>query len=728
MHSGSRPPDPPASPGASSASSVSGSTSTLHETPRQQGATYGASYTVTSITPSDERLQGAPEAHEGPKWSGFVALDSEPRPTKSVGVTLTAHTASGTLYAIASGPSSPPMSPRTPETPIFGSTSQRHRRVVLNGQGNGDTPSRLDGNAQETRMPTDSFGTLRVNIDPIAATPSNGNTREQSLEAADGEKMQAAAMPFKETSLGAVITTVNTYKQKQSYEDITEASMSDTVDQIERAFGFKTPDMVANGTGSLERTGSKRLKNGNRSPSNSMQDIQLTRRAQSGESLNRTRSSDDEESPANILKRLSKEANREHDRVLQRKSEGDLPQNVIKSKTATVMEASPTSVEVKKEAVRKSEFEARMAARNLLIERLENHRQSLEGDSVEGIKIYHAKSRSTPVDGGRTVNGEKPARPRQSSHDEIARMSSERDGGEAVKMAHHSRRKKSSESPHVKVRTPDSSRTAKPVVRSERKIRLTSSTSSGSHPVDKSQTVPRQRSSRRQRHVPKQLVAAAGGNSDSSDEQSKVRLTRGGDCVDATPTVAGKLHYTPERNKKSSSLPRELEAGTSPRAGDTREIRSHRSHSHSHSSHLKGARITKIKMSASEEPNDSIVDQTSRLLHAAKGVKYDKGSSLVIAEDVLHSLTRASDLLHHQSSAAREERDRKDKDKDKDKSLSRIKAPGKCSGDGKGWRREGRGENKKRRVGGEKALEMAASVRGLSRTRTLMVFAVPQFL
>ena len=702
MYSGPRLPDQPASPGASSASSVSGSTSTLHETPQQQGATYGASYTVTSITPSEERLQNAPEAQEGPRWSGLVALDSEPRPTKSVGVTLTAHTASGTLYAIASGPSSPPLSPRTPETPIFGSTSQRHRRVVMNGQGNSDIPSGLEGNSQETRTPADSFGTLRVNIDPMATTPSIGNTREQSLEAADGEKMQAAAMPFKETSLGAVITTVNTYKQKQSYEDITEASMSDTVDQIERAFGFKTPDMIANGTGSLERTGSKRLKNGTRSPSNSMQDLHLTRRAQSGESLNRNRSSDDEESPANILKRLSKEANKEHDRVLQRKSEGDLPQNVIKSKSATVMEASPTSVEVKKEAVRKSEYEARMAARNLLIERLENHRQSLEGDNVEGIKIYHAKSRSTPVDSGRTMNGEKLTRPRQSSRDETARLlTSERDGGDAVRMTHHSRRKKSSESSHVKVRTPDSSRAAKPVVRSERKIRLTSSTSTGSHTVDRSQTVPRQRSSRRQRHVSKQLVAATGRNTDSSDEESKARVTRGGDSVDATPTVAGKLHFTADRYKKSSSLPRELEAGTSPRASDTREIRSHRSHSHAHSSHLKGARITKIKMSASEEPNDSIVDQTSRLLHAAKGVKYDKGSSLVIAEDVLHSLTRASDLLHHQSSASRQERDRKDKDK----SLSRIKAPGKCCGVEKG------GE-------GETFLDIAASTKVEIRLRS----------
>ena len=692
MYSGSRPPDSPASPGASSASSVSGSSSTLHETPRQPGATYGASYTVTSVTPSDERLQGPPEAQEAPKWSGLIALDPEPRPTKPVGVTLTAHTASGTLYAIASGPSSPPPSPRTPETPIFGSTSQRHRRMVLNGQGNGNTPSRLDLNAQDTRLPADSFGTVRVNIEPVATTPRNGNTREPSVEAVDGEKMQAAAMPFKETSLGAVITTVNTYKQKQSYEDITEASMSDTVDQIEKAFGFKTPDMIANGTGSLERNGSKRYKNGNRSPSSSMQDIQLTRRAQSGESLNLNRSSEDEDSPANILKRLAKEANKDQDRALQRKSEGDLPQNVIKSRTATVVEASPTSVEVKNEAVRKSEYEARLAARNLLIERLENHRQSLEGDNVEGIKIYHAKSRSTPADSGRSVNGEKSTRPRQSSQDDTAKISSERDGGESVKTAHHSRRKKSSETSHIKVRTPDSSRGTKPVVRSERKIRLTSSTSSSGQPADKSQTVPRQRSSRRQRHVSKQLVAAAGGNSDSSDDESKARLTRGGDSNDGSPAVAGKLLFTPERNKKSSSLPRELEAGASPHASDTREIRSHRSHSHSHSSHLRGARITKIKMSASEEPNDSILDQTSRLLHAAKAVKYDKGSSLVIAEDVLHSLTRASDLLHHQSSSSREERDRKDKDK----SLSRIKAPGKCQGMGKG--REGRGGEGRRLI------------------------------
>lgn len=562
--------------------------------------------------------------------------------------------------------------------------------MVQNGrEDHGNALSRLDGNTQDGRLPAESFGPVRLNIEPIAATPDNGSA--PSVEAANGEEMKAAAIPFKETSLGAVITTVNTYKQKQSYEDITEASMSDTVDQIERAFGFKTPDMLANGTGSLERNSSMRIKGGlERSPSSSMQDIPLTRRAQSGESLNRNRSSEDEDSPVSILKRLSKETSKEQDRVMQRKSEGDLPQNVIiKSRTATVVEASPTSVEVKKEAMRKSEYEARLAARNLLIERLENHRQSLEGDSVEGIKIYHAKSRSTPADGGRSVNGEKLNRPRQ-SQDDSSKMTSEREGVEAVKMANHSRRKKSSESPHIKARgTPDSSRVSKPVVRSERKIRLTSSTSSSAQTTDKSQTVPRQRSSRRQRHVSKQLVAAAGGNSDSSDEEGKARVPRGGDYIDATPTVAGKLLFTPERNKKSSSLPRELGAGASPHASDTREIRSHRSHSHSHSSHLKGARITKIKMSASEEPNDSIVDQTSRLLHAAKAVKYDKGSNLVIAEDVLHSLTRASDLLHHQSSAAREERD-KDR-KDKDKSLSRIKAPGKCGGKGRGRDLEGRG-------------------------------------
>lgn len=538
--------------------------------------------------------------------------------------------------------------------------------MVPNGQGDGNT--RVDGITQDARFQGESYAAVRVNIEPTAAKPENGIKRDSSQETATpGFEEKKDAVPFKETSLGAVITTVNTYKQKQSYEDITEASMSETVDQIEKAFGFRTPGMIANGTGSLERNGSLRIKVGDPSPSGSMQDIQLTpRRAQSGESLNRIRSSEDEESPANILKRLSKEANKEQDRVQQRKSEGDLPQNVVKDRTTTtVIEASPSSVEVKKETKRK-EVEARIAARNFLMERLENHRQSLEGsDNLEGIKIYHAKSRSTPAD-VRNVNGEKLPRPQRTSQDDSAM---DRDDGDGVKIAHHARQKKSGALSPTKVRTPDHSRTsAKPVVRSERKIRLTSSSSS--HPTDRSQTVPRQRSSRR-RHVAKpSTTAAGGGNSDSSDEETRART---GDAVDASPLVAGKLHFTPEKNKKSSSLPREWEAGASPHTSSMRESRSRRSHSHSH---LKNARITKIKMSASEEPNDSIVDQTSRLLHAAKDVKYDKGTSLVVAEDVLHSLTRASDLLQHQSVAAKEERERERKDKDK--SLSRIKAPGKC--------------------------------------------------
>ena len=678
LYSGSRPPDSPASPGASSTSSVSGSSQTLHETPRQQAATYGASYTVTTVTPNGDRQQVPPDAHGTPKWSGFVALDPEPRPSKPVGVTLKAHTASGTLYAIASGPSSPPSSPRTPETPIFGSTSQRPRRMVLNGQGDGYT--RVDGAMQDSRYQGDGYGTVRVNIEPIMATPENMNQRDSSQETITASlEEKKDPVPFKETSLGAVITTVNTYKQKQSQEDITEASMSDTVDQIEKAFGFRTPDMIANGSGSLERSGSMRKKLGNRSPMGSLQDIQLTpRRAQSGESLNHNRSSEDEDSPGNILKRLAKEANRHQDRDMQRKSEGDLPQNFIKAKATTVVEASPNSVEVKTEMKRKSEYEARVTARNLLIERLENHRQALEGGNVGGIKIYHAKSRSTPVDGS-IVNEEKLPRPRPTSQDDSAKVTVEREEGDGMKVSHHGRRKKSGEVYPSKVRTPDNSRSsAKPVMRSERKIRLSSSASAGLTGADGSQTVPRQRSSRR-RHVAKPSASTAvdGKNSDSSEDETRLRR---GYAMETSPMTAGKLQFTPEKNKKSSSLPREWETGASPHGSvtrdsrDTREHRSHRSHSHSH---LKNARITKIKMSASEEPNDSIVDQTSRLLNAAKSVKYDQGSSLVIAEDVLHSLTRASDLLHHQSVVAREERERERKDKDK--SLSRVKAPGKLA-------------------------------------------------
>ena len=654
MYSGSRPPDSPASPGTSSTSSVSGSSQTLLETPRAYGAgafTYGASYTVTSVTPNGERSQGA---------------------AKSVGVTVKAHTASGTLYAIASGPSSPPQSPRSPDKPIFGSTSQRHRKTVVNGEGN----SRVDVGTMDSRFPEDSYGAVRVNIE---AMPDNSSKRDSGHETTPYVAQKNDAMPFKETSLGAVITTVNTYKQKPSYEDITEASMSDTVDQIEKAFGFRTPDMIANGTGSLERNGSLRMKVGDRASSGSLQDIQLTpRRAQSGETLNQFRGGEGEDSQGNILKRLTREADREQSRVLQRKSEGDLPQNVMQGRntTTTVVEASPTSVEVKKEMRRKSEYEARLAARNLLIERLENHRQSLEGpsDKVEGIKIYHAKSRSTPVD-WRNVSENKQTNSRLTTQDDSAKMPAERVQDDDVKTPHHLRRKKSGEQSPSKVRTPDTNRTSvKPVVRSERKIRLTSSANPGHHlPADKSHTVPRQRSSRRRHSSKQSSVTAAGGNSDSTDEETR---ERNADAVDASQMIAGKLLFSPESHKKSSSLPREWDARTTPHATIPRESRGHRSHSQSHS-HLKNARITKIKMSASEEPSDSIVDQTSRLLHAAKAVKYDKGSSLVVAEDVLHSLTRASDLLHHQSSVAREEREKEKRDKDK--SLSRIKAPGKIS-------------------------------------------------
>ena len=673
-YSGSRPPDRPASPGASSASSVSGSSSTLHEAPGNHAATYGASYTVTTITPNEERQKyGSQEIYptqsasssDKPKWSGLITLDSEPRPSKSVGVTLTAHTASGTLYAIASGPSSP--TPLTPETPIFGSTSQRpdarHRRAVMNGQEEKETVP-WDGGV----MPDEKSSTFRVNVEPMMSTSGDVEQRECGDSAAGSDEAKVC-LPFKETSLGAVITTVNTYKQKQSLEDITDASMSETVDQIERAFGFKTPEMIGNGSGSLERNGSTRRKSGDRISLNSLQDIHLTKRTQSGDSLNVPRSSEDDEISGDILNRLSQEEKvyfREN-KIQQRSSEGDI-HRLRRDGAATVVDASPTAVEVKKEGTRKSEFEARMAARNLIIERLENHKQALDGDAVEGIKIYHAKSRSSPADTHKTAAGEKPSKGRQISQDDIQgrwKSSADRDGDEKH---HHSRRRKPSDSSN-KTRTPEFVQVAKPVVRSERKIRLSSSTTPLPPNGDKSQTVPRLKSTRRQRHVSKQMAAVAVGKSDSSEDESRPlprqRVTR--DSMDTSAVVTGKSRLSTDRNKKASSLPRELESGAKPLVSDSRSRRPH-------ASHLKGARITKIKMSASEEPNDSIVDQTSRLLNASQAVRYDQGSSLVIAEDVLNSLTRASDLLHHQSSS-REERD-KDR-REKDKSLSRIKAPGK---------------------------------------------------
>lgn len=662
-YSGSRPSDPPESPRTSSTSSATGSSQTLHETPRQPATTYGASYTVTSVTPNGERHHGHPDAYGTQKWGGFVPGDPEPRSSKPVGVTLKSSTSSGTLYAIASGPPSP-QTPHAPDYPIFGSTAQRHRVPDEDDQGVGHT--RVDGGRQDTRFYGDGYGVVRVNVDSLPSMSDKRNSQQDlATVSAEGKK---ETVPFKETSLGAVITTVNTYKQKQSYEDITEASMSETVDQIEKAFGFRTPEMIGNGTGSLERNGSLRRPPGERSPLGSTQDIHLTpRRAQSGESLNRNRSSEDEDSPGNILKRLTKETN-EQDRLMHRKSEGDLPRNLFKGKstTTTVVEASPHSVEVKTEMKRKSEYEARLAARNLIIERLGN-RQTSEGGPVEGIKIYHAKSRSTPAD-GRKISGEKNPRHHQSSQDDTAKVNPQRIEHDGAMAAQHAKRIEKQHSGNV--RTPDYNRTsAKPVVRSERRIRLTSSSLQG---ADGSQTVPRQSKSSKRRNVAKPVSGARGtarGNSDSSDEELRMRR---GDSVGIVPTVAGKLQLSPERNKKSSSLPREWERAGSPHGSTTRESRESRNH-RSHS-HLRNARITKIKMSANEEPIDSIVDQTTRLLNAAKAVKFDKGSSPVVADDIMNSLTRTSELLQHQSTTAREEREMERRDKDR--SLSRIKAPG----------------------------------------------------
>ncbi|XP_015753678.1 PREDICTED: signal-induced proliferation-associated 1-like protein 1 isoform X3 [Acropora digitifera] len=670
-YSGSRPSDPPESPRTSSTSSATGSSQTLHETPRQPVTTYGASYTVTSVTPNGERHHGHPDAYGAQKWDGFAPGDPEPRSSKPVGVTLKASTASGTLYAIASGPPSP-QTPHPPDYAIFGSTAQRHRGPDEDDQGVGNT--RFDGARQDTRLYGDGYGVVRVNVDSLPSSSEKRNSQQEiATVSAEGTK---ETVPFKETSLGAVITTVNTYKQKQSYEDITEASMSETVDQIEKAFGFRTPDMVGNGTGSLERNGSLRRPPGERSPRGSMQDIHLTpRRAQSGESLNRNRSSEDEDSPGNILKRLTKETN-EQDRLMHRKSEGDLPHNLFKAKsttptaatttttttTTTVVEASPHSVEVKTEMKRKSEYEARLAARNLLIERLGN-RQTTEGGPIEGIKIYHAKSRSTPAD-GRKLSGEKNSRQRQSSQDDSAKVNPQGIEYDGAISAQHAKRIEKQHSGNV--RTPDYNRaSAKPVVRSERRIRLTSSSLQG---ADGSQTVPRQSKSSKRRNVSGARGTGA-GNSDSSDEELRMRS---GDRVDIVPTTAGKLQVSPERNKKSSSLPREWERAGSPHGSTTRESRESRNHRSR--SHLRNARITKIKMSANEEPIDSIVDQTARLLSAAKAVKFDKRSSPVVADDVMNSLTRTSELLQQQSTTAREEREMERRDKDR--SLSRIKAPG----------------------------------------------------
>ena len=651
--------------------------------------------TLVSSGSSTALSQNAPDK---PKWSGFVTLDSDIRVPKSVGVTLTAPTASGTLIAIAST-STPPGTPLTPETPIFGSLAQRpdgkqHRRLVISDPTMEGGEGRANGPSQE--HPTSVFEGEAQKIGN-GNGHGHGHGHGNEVQATEG---QPPSVPFRETSLGAVITTVETYKEKHksNYDELTEASMSETVDQIEKAFGFKDPEMIDSprrvvtpNMGSLEREGSlgRRKKSAEKSPTNSVQDLERNGKksaspanslqdlevsdgirkkfgdksfteplpefpqkpkSHSGDSLPRQKNKKVNKSDASesILVRLVNEMSLESGPPAGLQSEEDARNNIT-----TVLDVSRDKAEVKKEIRRRSEYEARVAARNLIIERLESHRQSLEGDEVEGLKIYHAKSRSTPTDvskNRKSLATEKNPKSRHtSSQDDIPSRIRSPSSDDARKTQNSPRRKKPSEIPLP--RSPNDSSRAKPVVRSERKINLSSTTSPT---AEKSMTLPQYKAKRRHRQPSKQAA-----ESDSSEETPRPSPRhRKSDSSGPRARMS---------TKKTASLPREHGASAIPRP--TIESRAHRSHI----PQLKGARITKLRVSASEEAEAaSIVDQTTRLLSASQDIQYDQGASLVIAEDVLHSLTCTSDLLH--SGTSREDKD-KDRDR-KDKSPAKIKLSG----------------------------------------------------
>ena len=479
-------------------------------------------------------------------------------------------------------------------------------------------------------------------MDGGAERKRNGSSRDVG---ADGEEARApgvdakGAVPFKETSLGAVILTTETYKEKHksSPEELSEAVMSETVDQIEKAFGFKTPEMIdsprkvlAPNMGSLERGGSlgrrKKLdslnggaqegeRNGRESGESSRTSLQEIEIADSvkpkfGEktaappppvqaqiSLAQNAEGIGADS---ILMRLTNEMNSKE------KSLGTTPsqENGVNNFT-TVVDASRDKAEVKKEVRRHAEYEARVAARNLIIERLESHRQSLEGDGVEGLKIYHAKSRSTPADvtkNRRSLPAERTAKTRQTSSQDDIHANPRASPKNSRKSELSPQNRKSSEIP-----VPTKESRAKPVVRSERKINLSTPTSPR---FEKSPSPTQSKPKRRHRQPAK---PAAHSETDEDTPKPSPRHRR-------SDTPEPKLRSN--AFKRTASLPREHGSSAIPRP--VSESRAHRVHS----PQVKGARITKLRVSPHEEaaPSSALVDQTTRLLSASQDIKYDKGA------------------------------------------------------------------------------------------------------
>ena len=695
------------------------------------------------------------------KWTGVVNVDLSIRdPTRQPAITYSAPGSAGTLYALATSPSTPGP---PPDTPLFGSTSQRHdhrfRKVMIDDHGDAvvveaemkrgsgeilalsqDEPVsfRIPISTEQTRAswqrknnqePTDERSGRHPSLDRTPQwrksknelsdseksthseksgsldrrvlnrnssgkeTPRHKSRSEQSDDGEDdGGKPR---LPYKETSLGAIITTVETYKQ--NFDENESALSENIVDQIEKAFAspqiVETPRKVAHNEneGEFKRTSSMRR---SKSDSSSIKDgnDSSVKLSMSEDSLNRRSSTDDRNgsSKEDLVKdkdlRAGVTSSADNKKDLSTTvAVGETPEGLTISVRARDPENNAVGInEINRDVItpqvmavteasgKSKDVDPRIAARNILIERIESNRHAMEGSGIEGIRIYHAKSRSQPVvarhfEISDHLEKNKATRHFTSQEDLTARRLTPH--LKDAEQKYNSSRKKRTDI--GRSRSPSGGHSSKPVVRSERKIKLTQShaTYSSNGSGSGSQTVPRYKPSRRNRHATKQQTA----NTDSDEEVFNKPRERSKDrnkereAGTSGAAVPGRLTFSPDKTKKSASLPRDL--------GSASRHHESRSHHRGSTSHTKGARITKIKLGSNVDPSESIVDQTTKLLSAAanKDANYDMGTSLVIAEDVLNSLTRTSALLKSQVSS----KDEKEKER-KDKHSQRIKSPGKC--------------------------------------------------
>lgn len=580
-----------------------------------------------------------------PKWGGVPPQYPEPErkaTPSSVGVTLKKPTSKGTLYAIASGPQSPGLPTQQPETPLFGSTSQRdrHPRVIVDEHGH-------------------VVGGESITVELQLTKNGEIDAKQVYTSDSDREKRNGDKIPYKETTLGAVVTTTSTYTNEN--DELSEASMTETMEKIEKAFAFKTPNVIDSPRhGSFDRSGNIK-RSGRHSPTDKI----------SGQPPEQLHKDNNEKTilAREIKSEMARQLSHEELQVQMileelQQAEKDLGGTEGRVEVQTVVEMSRGNNGVIRESTPKSkEFDSRLAQRNNVIERLESQRHAISGDRVEGLKIYHAKSRSSPADVSKPQFNPLDRTPSKivSSQNDLTsgrsrsdqeRSSSSKEASEA-EQRRQSRRRRSERVMNEQadsLKTPDASRTVKPIVRSERKIKLSTSGGTGLT-EEKASTLPRYKPNRKHRHFSRE-----NDETDSTDDDYKPRGRRTDD-------------------PKPSGFPKE---------GDVRRRSLGDSSTQKSPSHSKGTRTAKLKLGTGENSNE-LVNQTARLLNAAGEAKQE--ASFNITQDVLQSLTQASDFLKTQlpvkerKESHRRDRESSDRSRErekerKDKSMSKMKSHG----------------------------------------------------